>query len=339
MPFSLIPGRFYVANYSPDGDSIRFEPNDPQQVRELVDGRRVRFNQRNHVQLRLEAIDALETHFTPPGGGGGGSLHQPVGLAREATDLLLRYLHFDPTGIQWDDQHRNVVAAVPDGVAGYILARNVEKNGRPVAFVYQGAPPAGAAKTVRLDAALLRQSYNYAALQQGLAYATFYQGLFHDLRDVLIAAATQARKAGTGLYANDATVKGFAASSLRVITDDLPIMPKLFRRLSAYIVSTGSAVGFKKAMAQVREKVFDLQTSNFTHFDTFIEQHGDTIKLTRLPEELVFDEGQPQPGLVLANLLAGVEEDGQPDVASDPVWLRRRVLGSLLLEVGLDDLR
>mgnify|MGYP001088064252 CR=1 FL=1 len=69
MPFTLIKGMFHVQNYSPDGDSIRFRPQNAQLVRHL-DGPPAKFNGRGHVQLRLEAIDALETHYNPPSGGG-----------------------------------------------------------------------------------------------------------------------------------------------------------------------------------------------------------------------------------------------------------------------------
>ncbi|WP_339381043.1 hypothetical protein [Brasilonema sp. UFV-L1] len=55
MPFKLIKGTFHVRNYSPDGDSIRFQPNDAGLIHSLAGGR-PRFNGRKHVQLRIEAI-------------------------------------------------------------------------------------------------------------------------------------------------------------------------------------------------------------------------------------------------------------------------------------------
>lgn len=298
MPFTIIPGTFHVVNYSPDGDSIRFQPEDQALVRSLQFGNRARFNARGHVQLRIEAIDTLETHFNPPGGGNG-ALHQPTELARGATQVLMDFLGIQ--NVVWDQSHRNVIDA-DDGTPGYVLARSVERNGRPVAFVFAGDAPGEAGADFRLEVDHLRQSYNWLAVRDGLAYATFYKGLFSDLREELSVTAQQARQAGVGVYAADGTQAGFDATSLQVITDQVPIMPKLFRRLSDYMVNTGSAVGFKESLAQAQEPVLHLPTSNFTHFDTFIAQAAGSnrISLTCDPEDLVFDETIPQPGPVFA---------------------------------------
>lgn len=299
MPFTLIRGRFHVRNYSPDGDSIRFEPEDTGLVHALA-GSRPKFNARNHVQLRIEAIDTLETHYAPPSGGG--SLHQPLDHAHRATDALLQFVGIE--NIEWDNRHETITDAI-DGVRGYILARTVEKNGRPVAFVYSGVPSEADGADVMLDVARLEESYNYMALAKGHAYATFYRGLFHDLRDSLASAAKSARKASLGVYQDDKTNTGFSASSLRSITNDYTILPKLFRRLSEYMVNYGEAEGFKNKLRQSREPVLDLRTSNFTHFDTFVEQASgsDNIQLMRFPEELVFDEMPARPSNAFSALM------------------------------------
>lgn len=289
MPFKVIKGSFHVRNYSPDGDSMRFQPDDPGLVHDLA-GSRPRFNARNHVQLRIEAIDTLETHYTPPSGGG--TLHQPLELAQAATDRLLDFVGIKD--VEWDATHRTVLDA-QDGTRGYIMARTVEKNGRPVAFVFAGEPPEDDGADVRLDAQRVRDSYNYTALAEGYAYPTYYKGLFHDLRAELTAAVEEARKGGLGVHQADKTNEGFKASDLRSITKQHAILPKLFRRLAEYMVNYGTAEGFKKKLAQSKEPVLDLRTANFTHFDTFVEQKDDMIRLTRRPEELVFDETPTRP--------------------------------------------
>jgi hypothetical protein len=285
MPFTLIKGTFHVVNYSPDGDSIRFQPYDSALVHALS-GSKPKFNARNHVQLRIEAIDSLETHFSPPSGGG--SLHQPLELAHKASDRLLDFVRI--TNVQWDVARRTVLSA-NDGTRGYILSRTVEKNGRPVAFVYREETKEPDGKQVRLEAPRLRDSYNFQAVLEGLAYPTYYYGLFNDLRETLTAAVEEARSKKAGVYAIDRTTDGFTAASLLDITHTHAILPKLFRRLSEYMVNYGTAVGFKKKLEQSQEPVLDLRTSNFTHFDTFVEQeeNGVHIRLSRRPEELVFD--------------------------------------------------
>jgi hypothetical protein len=302
MPFKLIKGTFHVRGYSPDGDSIRFRPDDLDLIVGLP-GPSPQPHPRNHVQLRLEAIDSLETHFTP---GGGSALNQPLALAHAATDKLLDFVGI--TEVEWNTAHTTVTDA-RDETRGYILSRSVEKNRRPVSFLYAGDPPEADGSDVMLGEERLRDSFNYAALAQGLAYPTYYRGLFNDLREALTAAAQEARDEGRGVFAKDRTNDGFRAANLSSITRDHVILPKLFRRLSEYMVNFDTAVGFKEKLEQSGEPVLDLRTANFTHFDTFVEQAegSDEIRLTRRPEELVFDEMPTRPSGHFSRLLEVAE--------------------------------
>jgi len=286
VPFVLIKGAFHVVNYSPDGDSIRFKPDNADLLKQLKEFK-AKVNLQGHTQLRIEAIDTLETHY-------GSGLHQPMGLARGAAERLLDYVGIG--GVVWNPA-TNVVTAAADGTRGYILARAVEKNGRPIAFLFAGDPAEADGSNVVLDPARLAHSYNRLALAEGLAYPTYYKGLFADLRGALTAMATAARAQGLGVWAHDGTSAGFNANNLSVLTEGVPILPKLFRRLSDYMVEAGTAVGFKAKMAQSAEPVLDLREQNFTHFDTFIDQapNSTQIRLTRYPEELVFDEMPARP--------------------------------------------
>jgi hypothetical protein len=301
VPFKLIKGTYHVRNYSPDGDSIRFRPDDPGLVHGLA-GSTPRFNVRNHVQLRIEAIDTLETHFTPPSGGG--TLHQPLKQANAATDKLMEFVGIK--NVEWDSAH-TIVTKADDETQGYILARTVEKNGRPVAFVYAGDPSENDGDDVFLDVDRLQSSYNHLALAEGYAYPTYYRGLFRDLRDALTTAVEGARNQGLRIHEVDRTNAGFNASTLQSIVEEHTIFPKLFRRLAEYMVNGGTAESFKRKLAQSREPVLDLRESNFTHFDTFVEQADNSvdIRLTRRPEELVFDEMPARPRNVFSVLMGG----------------------------------
>lgn len=290
MPFTLIKGTYHVLNYSPDGDSIRFMPTNPALIRTLS-GPAPKINARGHVQLRIEAMDTLETHYSPPSGGG--ALNQPLGLAHAARTALIDFVKI--TNVVWS-QNGNTVVSATDGTPGYVLARSVEKYGRPIAFVFAGNAPEADGASVMLDEQRMKQSFNYQALAQGLAYPTYYKGLFFDLRTALTSAVVQARKQKLGVHRDDVTsTTGVIVSSLSVITTDRPILPKLFRRMSEYLVNFGSIRGFKQKLAMAKEPVYDLRQQNFTHFDTFIEQRGERIKLTRRPEELIFDDMPTQP--------------------------------------------
>ena len=67
------------------------------------------------------------------------------------------------------------------------------------------------------------------------------------------------------------------------------IFPKLFRRLTEYLAQGHADLsGFLSWLEESQEQVFDLTTSNFTHFDDVLEVNGNAVRMTRQPEELVF---------------------------------------------------
>lgn len=275
--FYVIKGTFHVLGYSPDGDSIRFRANDESNWSKLA-GPAVNLNARRHAQLRLEGIDTLETHFR-------NNLHQPLGLALKAMDFLLRGLNI--TEVEWDVLRTRVVSA-NDGTEGFILSRQVEPNRRPVAFIFEGNADVEDGREIFLDRDLLRRSLNYQQLEAGLAYATFYQGLFPDLRETMSAAVNSARQAGNEVWAEDKTNAGFDVTNLTSITDEHVILPKLFRRLAEYLEAGGDVGGFKNFLANKQERITIVPTAHFTHFDTVVEVEGNTVKMTELPENLIF---------------------------------------------------
>lgn len=275
MPFVLIKGTFHVVGYSPDGDSVKLKAGSASNWAKLS-GRKAKKNQKGHVQLRFEGIDALETHFR--------GTHQPDALAHAATDFMLNAAGIK--NVTWGPKHSRVTGA-DDGVQGFILSRAVEKFGRPVSFVYAGTTNLQDGSEVFLDAALLRKSINYKLLRVGLAYPTYYEGLFSDLRKAMTAAVKTARSQSKGIWAVD-TSSGVTVNNLRSITDDHTILPKLFRRLVAYLKSHSSVSGFKQSMANNPEDVLILSQQHFTHFDTVITQNGKRVGLTVEPEDMVF---------------------------------------------------
>ncbi len=276
MGFHVIRGRFYVKGYSPDGDSIRFAA-DVSTHWALLDGPPAKLNARGHAQLRLEAIDTLETHY--------GNVHQPMTFAKQAMDHLMAQVGI--TGVQWNPQG-TLIAQANDGTPGYIIAREVEENRRPVAFAFTGTPPEDDGASVFLDVARVQQSVNAVMLDSGLAYPTYYKGLFPDLRAALTAIAAAARQADRGLWPDDRTNAGFDVAGMQSITEDHVILPKLFRRLASYLEGGGAVQGFKEYLALQKESVVIISTTHATHFDTVVQVAGDTVRLTEPPENLMF---------------------------------------------------
>ena len=91
MPMLCLAGTFRIRGSQPDGDSVRFFPDDPALWARVPGAPAVRTNAAGGAQLRLDAIDALETHYSPPASA---PRHQPLALAHAARDELLDWLGF-----------------------------------------------------------------------------------------------------------------------------------------------------------------------------------------------------------------------------------------------------
>jgi hypothetical protein len=132
---------------------------------------------------------------------------------------------------------------------------------------------------------------NYRLAQAGLAYPTYYTGLFWDLRQKITSAVAQARETGgIGVWPEDKTATGFVVDSLDTVTDQVVILPKLFRRIVDYMGNGGSIDGFKEYLEANPDPLMVLSTCHFTHLDTYVEVNGHQVKLTVEPEKLVFVE-------------------------------------------------
>src|SRR3954468_2481754 len=166
MPLTIIKGHYRIVGSEPDGDSVRFYPLDRNAFTTLH--LRARVNRKGGAQLRLDAIDALETHYAPRVHGGF-LQHQPLTLAHAASAQLLALLGF--TDVQRDGE--TVTASAPEQTEGYILTRFADKYGRPVSFAYAGASEHADLSEVFVDEALLRQSANFQLVAQGLVYPTY----------------------------------------------------------------------------------------------------------------------------------------------------------------------
>ena len=268
MPMLCLAGAFHVTGTEPDGDSVRFRPTDPADWDQVPGPTAVRRNASGAAQLRLDAIDALETHYTPAGGK---LVHQPLELAHAAAAELLAWLGF--TDVVRSGETVKSVAA--DDQPGFILTRGADVYGRCVALVGRGAAPGSG--MINVDVALLRQTVNHHLITTGLAYPTFYTKLYADLRNELATQAAAARAARSGVFAGDLTQSGVTVDSLATLTDDAVILPKLFRRLADYLHLNGddlSLSGFKAFLAQQADTLWVIPTSEKTTLDSLVTVDG-----------------------------------------------------------------
>jgi len=284
MKYTLIKGSFHVVGYSPDGDSMMFRAKNSKHWQNLVAQNSKLFAEKvakGALQLRLQGIDALETHYSPPPLRTPSELkgkasskqskpkpsgtHQPAEIGQMATDKFLKIVGVTKTkwrkwgSTTWIDK-----ACIPqkgkdvwiddkhdDVLPGYIVASEVERNGRPLAWVFAGSCSNrdGSELSKESLAKRLRQSVNYQLLQKGLVYPYFYMGLAGILRKKMITATKLARNSAVrkkkalakkstkstekvaNLWFYDRSLdKGLKITNLNTLANDAEIFPYLFRK-------------------------------------------------------------------------------------------------------------
>lgn len=289
--YTIIHGQFRIHREDqplqgpqPDGDTIRFEPDNVQLLYALP-----RFSGRppdirsGGINVRYEGIDALETHFQ-------GS-HQNEEWGRAARDRNLALLGY--TNVEFFPDHPNIISSVDvDPLRGYVIANGIESNGRLVGLVYAGTPTVNDGERIFVDEPMLDRSVNAQLVQEGLVYVEPYDTMPIALVNRLRAIMRSARSAGAGfLGAEDVSVGASAAIPSLAAAQDLIMWPKLFRRLVTYFQE--GIIGLSGFDAWIREdpvgrddtlRLPDGEKANM--HDTY-DIVGDRLSLRYNPEELL----------------------------------------------------
>jgi len=282
----LIKGCYEPLGSACDGDSIRFRADDPALWRLVYPA--VRAPSRS-AQLRLEAIDAPETHYAA----GGRMYRQHPALARAAAGELLAWLGFETVHRRADE---TVLSCGPREARGYVLTRFADRYGRCVALVFRGAIDAADGSALPVDEDVCRESANFHLLATGFAYPTFYSMLPVPVREAFGDAAASARSRQLGLWPADATQRGVVPALLGAQTDAAGndvVLPKLFRRLADWMATAEGAVGttgLREFVAARPERVTLPLRGQTTTFDRLLDIADGRIALATAPEELVFHE-------------------------------------------------
>ncbi|MGZ3096989.1 thermonuclease family protein [Streptomyces sp. H62] len=285
MPMLLIKGLYAIKGSQPDGDTVHFTADDPAEW-SLVGGgggRAVEHSAVGRAKLRLDAVDALETHYGPSHD------HQPLQFAHAARDELLKSLGFTDVQRQPDE---TVTATTPETVPGFVLTRGADVHGRCIALAGAGTAPGTSGMEIDVDVAVLRTTVNHHLIAQGLAYPTFYRSLFTSLRTEMSAVAVRAREARRGLWASDVTTAGAKIEGLSSLTDDVVILPKLFRRTVDYLRLAMPLSCYPAFLAGGQDRYSVLSTGERRAGLHHIVEvtNGHTVRMTRQPEELVFED-------------------------------------------------
>ena len=271
MPFMIIKGTFVPRPPGiPDGDTIRFRPDDPDLIYKLQRRRYApSLNNEDIISLRYEGIDAPERGSREP-------------FACDATARNIEYLGLSDV--------------YDEGQRGYILARQLDIYGRPISFVFAGEATEEDGDHIHLEADRMQESVNFRLIESGVVYPLFYDSLFVDLRTAIVEATVFARNDGRGFWPHDRTTQGVTCKSENSLSLFYPIFPKLWRRLSAYWKDKdcgddenplGVFIDFLK-FKETKERLFILSESRFTDFDNIITVSGDTVKISYHPEDLIF---------------------------------------------------
>ncbi|EPE26215.1 nuclease [Glarea lozoyensis ATCC 20868] len=295
--YTLLYGQFVIRypdlpkqGPEPDGDTMKFAPADQDLVWKKItrrSGRPPKINRRG-ISVRLEAIDALETHFN--------GTHQELDGGEKARDTLLAKLGFTNIKYWGEHLHNKIQSADQDSLPGFVLSNGIDANGRLIGFVYSGNDgPGEDGATVTVDNKLIDKSVNTKLLSDGLAFPAFYGTLPSKLRDHLVTKSKAARTAGKGILprATGLPKRPAEVTDLESLTISV-IWPKLSRRLVVFLKETGPGLeGFE---AWLREdgvdrddKMFRLDTKENVRFHDILTIKGDTIALTVQPEVIVIE--------------------------------------------------
>jgi endonuclease YncB( thermonuclease family) len=260
MPFILIKGVFNPKSGIPDGDSVRFLASDDT-LFDKLEGR-VEIKSGGEVQLRYEAIDALEKAAKKP-------------FSSDATERNIELL-----------------GGNSNGLPGFILSKQSDKNGRPVCFAFKGDTPQKDGTEVFIVEDTVKQSVNYKLLEEGMVYPMFYETLFKELRDVMTEATIAARKAKKGLWASDVSTQGFTVKPPVNLKNLPPIFPKLWRRLESFYNRRSNkdkpVEDFVADLSRRSDLLFTIPDQRSIKFSTALEVSGDQLKLLYKPEEMIF---------------------------------------------------
>jgi hypothetical protein len=302
VTYTLLRGKFVIRypdlprqGPEPDGDTVKFRPDTPGLVEGLPrrSGTPADLNARG-ISVRLEGVDALETHFAES--------HQELAGANLARDELLRFLGF--TGVTfWPDLPNKVQSADADELPGYVLSNGIDANGRLIGFVYPGLPDLPDGAEVFLDEPLVDRSANVFLVKGGHAYPAFYATLPVQLRNHFAGLSRAARAAvpPVGLWPRSTADPNGPAKVVDLDgLERLVVWPKLFRRLVPYLAAGHTSFdGFDAWLRQDPvhrdDQIFLLTTGEHGNLHDVVVGAGEHIQLTVWPEDFIISP-DPAPG-------------------------------------------
>lgn len=216
--YKVIAGTFHVKGFSPDGDSIRFQARDASRW-EFFTWEPGANKDAKRKQLRIESIDAMETHYE--------GYHQPRTFALAALESLLEI-----KDVIYSLSLTQIVGA-DDGKPGFIASASIDRFGRPVSYIFPKSTKLTDGAELDSAALPIEKSINFQLAREGLVYPTFYNSTDRVFAEKIRAVVARARKTKRGIWSIDRT-SDFTLYDIRTLQEDILLLPKLFRRLVSF---------------------------------------------------------------------------------------------------------
>jgi endonuclease YncB( thermonuclease family) len=220
--YKVIAGTFHVKGFQPDGDSIRFQAVNPANWNFFLWPSELDKISKKK-QLRIESIDAMETHYE--------GYHQPRPFAIAALESLLEMLEIK--SVIYSIGITQIVDA-DDGKPGFIASATTDRFGRPVSYLFPKKAPLTDGAVMDSSELPVEDSINFQLAREGLVYPTFYTTTDRVFAEKIRAVISRARKTKRGIWSIDRT-PDFSLWDVRTLQEDILILPKIFRRLIAFI--------------------------------------------------------------------------------------------------------
>ena len=273
--YKVVAGTFHVKGFQPDGDSIRFQANNPANW-DFFQWETETDKATKKKQLRVESIDAMETHYE--------GYHQPRTFALAALESLLEKLGI--TSVTYSLSLTQIVDA-NDGKAGFIASASTDRFGRPVSYVF----PKSAKLTdgAVLDSATLpiEESLNFDLAREGLVYPTFYTTTDRVFAEKIRAVVARARKTKRGIWSIDRT-SDFTLWDIRTLQEDILLLPKLFRRLVSFFDGYSDFGKLGEYMAKQRDNLVLWDGTKKKSLAELMKISGRRIQMKTPIEDILF---------------------------------------------------
>ena len=140
---------------------------------------------------------------------------------------------------------------------------------------------------------MLRESVNYKLLEEGHVYPLFYETLYKELRDEMVAATKRARAVEAKIWSQDLSTEGFEVNIPPNLSALPPIFPKLWRRLESFYQRRSNQdkelKEFIKSLARGKDRLFTIPDQRSIKFSTALKVEGNKLRMLYKPEEMIFE--------------------------------------------------